>query len=660
MPRPRPTTTPLTPFRTAKALVADQDPSGHNVSASTAKRTRRPSSAYESRAPLLMLSLCLSTTGCFNPDDAPAADGVGESSTGMATTSGVVSTSGSSTTRSSTTLPSTTPPADTTGSTSGGTELSETTTASDETTTGAPAVLCGEDEFVASGVCLMCPEATWNEAGDDAAGPDTVCDDACSEVLGVTCDVYEQGYVKASNTDEEDTFGFSVAISGDTLAVSAPEEASGGTGVNPDAQDDNTAGQAGAVYVFTRANGEWSQQAYLKADNSDAGDRFGESIALFGDTLAVGAPYEGSGSGGVSPQGSADNSASGSGAVYIFERSAETWTQQAYVKASNTGAGDRFGVSVALSGDTLLVGAPREDGATTGVNPADQGNNSASSAGAAYVFERVGVTWVQQAYLKASNADAGDRFGSLVALFGDTLAVSAWAEDSAAVGVNPDGEDDNSTSNAGAVYVFERSDATWSQQAYLKASNTDENDEFGSSVALSGDTLAVGAWGEASATTGVDGDQSDNSLVLAGAVYVYQRVAGAWSQQAYIKSDNPRDGDSFGEYGLALSDDILAVGAWREDSAATGLNGDATNDFAPQAGAAYLYRRMRETWSPLAYIKAENTNSGDAFGRFFALSDGTLVVGAPGEDSDATGVDGDASDNSADDAGAAYLYQVAP
>ncbi len=168
------------------------------------------------------------------------------------------------------------------------------------------------------------------------------------------------------------------------------------------------------------------------------------------------------------------NAAAGSGAVYVFTRTGTTWSQQAYVKASNTGANDLFGCSVALSADgsTLAVGAYGEDSAATGIN-GDQTSNAAADSGAVYVFTRTGTTWSQQAYVKASNTGAGDYFGISVALSADgsTLAVGALHEDSAATGINGD-QTSNAAASSGAVYVFTRTGTTWSQQAYVKASNT--------------------------------------------------------------------------------------------------------------------------------------------------------------------------------------------
>jgi len=281
--------------------------------------------------------------------------------------------------------------------------------------------------------------------------------------------------------------------------------------------------------VVTRLT--FAQEAYIKASNTDADDRFGRSVALSGDgnTLAVGAVGEGSAAIGANGD-QADNNANFAGAVYVFTRdTGGVWTQQAYVKSSNTDAVDRFGESVALSddGNTLAVGAGREDSAAIGVF-GNQADNNASAAGAVYVFTRdSGGVWTQQAYVKASNTEADDRFGRSVALSGDgnTLAVGAGLEDSATIGVNGD-QADNSAFNAGAVYVFTRdTGGVWTQQAYVKASNTDAGEDFfGQSMALSGDgnTLAVGAFGERSAATGVNGDQADNSASVAGAVYVFR------------------------------------------------------------------------------------------------------------------------------------------
>ncbi len=465
--------------------------------------------------------------------------------------------------------------------------------------------------------------------------------------------IAQQAYLKASNTGAADWFGFSVAVSGDTVVVGARGEASAATGVNGN-QADNSAGQSGAAYVFVRSGASWSQQAYLKASNTNAGDSFGTSVAISGDTVVVGVPNEDSAATGVNGN-QADNSAGSAGAAYVFVRSGTSWSQQAYLKASNTGAGDRFGSSVAVSGDTVVVGVPNEDSAATGVN-GNQADNSAPLAGAAYVFVRGGTSWSQQAYLKASNTNEADLFGDSIAISGDTVVVGAFGEDSAATGVNGNQADDSAT-GAGAAYVFVRSGASWSQQAYLKASNTNELVEFSRSVAISGDTVVVSAYLEGSAATGVNGNQFDNSLADAGAAYVFVRSGSSWSQQAYLKASNTNATDYFG-WSVAISGDTVVVGAFGESSAATGVNGNQSDNSATDAGAAYVFVRSGTRWSQQAYLKAANTNATDYFGWSAAISGDTVVVGSWREASSATGVNGNQSDNSTFAAGAAYVFDL--
>ena len=406
----------------------------------------------------------------------------------------------------------------------------------------------------------------------------------------------QQAHIKTSDPTLVDLFGFSVSLSsdGNTLAVSAALDDSNSTGVNDMPQRSDANFNAGAVYVFTRSStGTWKEQAYIKASNTDAHDQFGYSVSLSddGNSLAVGAINEDSNAKGI--DGAQDNnSTSNSGAVYVFTRSGEDWTQQAYIKASNSGAGDQFGLSVSLSGNghTLAVGARHEDSNSTGVGGVD--NNNSINTGAVYVFTRNGTDWSQQAYIKASNSGAGDQFGFFVSLSedGHTLAVAAVDEDSNATGVGG-AQDNNSTSNSGAVYVFTRSGSTWSQQAYIKASNSGAGDQFGSAVSLSGDgnSLAVGAWIEDSNAKGVGGEQNDDSAEDSGAVYFFTRSGSTWQQQAYVKASNSGVGDQFG-LSVSLSGDgnSLAVGATGEDSSAKGIGG-AQGDGTNNSGAVYLY-----------------------------------------------------------------------
>ena len=479
-------------------------------------------------------------------------------------------------------------------------------------------------------------------------------------VSGVTpMSVAQQAYFKASNTDTADLFGFSVAVSGDTVVVGAPGESSNATGVNGD-ETDNSEQRSGAAYVFVRdGTGNWIQQAYLKASNTDEDDRFGSSVAISGDTVVVGAWWEASNATGVNGDQS-DNSAIRSGAAYVFVRDGTgNWAQEAYLKASNTNSNDAFGGSVAVSGDTVVVGAGLE------------------GSGAAYVFDRNGAgNWTQQAYLKASNGEQGDLFGYSVAVSGDTVVVGAHEEDSNATGINGN-ESNNSAISSGAAYVFVRDGSgNWMQQAYLKASNTDANDLFGISVAISGSTVVIGASGEGSSSFGVNGDETNDNMAGSGAAYMFFRDgSGNWSQQAYLKPSNPGLGDAFGEsvaisgatvvvgaqnessfsnpfrsgaayafvrdgsgawnqeaylkaststandslgYSVAVSGDTVMAGAPDEDSAATGIDGDAVSNGASDSGAAYSFFVEQPQIPPTIITQpaSQMTTSGSTAGLF--------------------------------------------
>ena len=509
---------------------------------------------------------------------------------------------------------------------------------------------------------------------DEGATVRLVVDDRRA-VYPVTIDpIAQQAYLKAGNAEEDDLFGRSVAVSGDTIVVGAPFEDSSATGVTngPGGSADNSAVYAGAAYVFVRNGATWSQQAYLKAGNADASDNFGSSVAISGDTAIVGALFEASNATGVinGPGGSSDNSTSSAGAAYVFVRNGTNWSQQAYLKSGNTDANDYFGLSVSISGDTVVVGAYGEDSNQIGVvnGPGGSADNSTSGAGAAYVFVRSETNWSQQAYLKAGNSGAEDHFGQSVAISGDAVIVGAPGERSNATGVSngPGGSTDNSAHEAGASYVFLRNGSIWSQQAYLKAGNTEAGDVFGTSVAISGDTAIVGAYGEDSNQIGVvngPGGSADNSANWAGAAYVFMRSGSTWSQQAYLKAGNTGKDDLFG-LSIAISGDTVVVGASLEDSPATGVGngpGGSDDDSSYYVGSAYIFRREGTTWSQQAFVKAGNSGEGDEFGSAVAISGDTVIVGALRERSNETGVingPGGSTDNSATSAGAAYVFLV--
>ena len=458
-------------------------------------------------------------------------------------------------------------------------------------------------------------------------------------------------YIKASNNRASPfteyaysggpAFGTSVALSADgtTLAVGAPKETSNARGVNGDQSNTSTPG-AGAVYVFksiTSATGtqgydSWHQEAYIKATNTRAGKdntstipaveyrrnsaHFGHNVALSGDgnLLAVSAPGETSNATGVNGNQD-DNSIPYAGAVYTYTRSGDApsgggvWAAQAYLKASNTRSPTlegldepRFGEGLALSSDgtTLAVGAPYESSGTRGIN-GNQQDDSVWGSGAVYVFTQGGGAWSQQAYVKAHNTAGGPmvkavQFGGNLALSadGNTLAVGAGSEDNTGAGINPPATERSlSFSSAGAAYVFARSNGTWSQQVYLKASNARQNQNYGSSLALSadGNTLAIGALNDTDG--GASGMPVISTVNPKGSVHVYQRSTTTWSQRAYLKTQINWS------RGIGLSGDgaTLAVGAPDERSQSTGIQGDPDYpsgnygpfNFPPTFGAVYLF-----------------------------------------------------------------------
>jgi FG-GAP repeat protein len=300
----------------------------------------------------------------------------------------------------------------------------------------------------------------------------------------------QQAYLKGSHLQAGDMLGFAVALSfdGNTLVTSAFDERGSGRTIN--GPRDNSAGGAGALYVFTRSTGTWTQEAYIKGSRTEATDQLGYVVAISddGNTVAAGAGDEDCLTPGVNPPGCDNDSPPRGaaniwvGAAYVFVRSGTTWTEQAFIKANNPRPYNSFGVKLALSGDgnTLAVSAYLEDNAGQGIraperqpflivdhlDPWREQRNQAEESGAVYVYTRSAATWTQRAYVKGSNTEAGDEFGSAVALNGDgrLMAVGAHNEDGAGRGVNPPSPDgfggtsgaevDNSADDSGAVYVF--------------------------------------------------------------------------------------------------------------------------------------------------------------------------------------------------------------
>ncbi len=369
----------------------------------------------------------------------------------------------------------------------------------------------------------------------------------------------------ASDGAADDAFGYSVAISGDTIVVGAY-------------QDDDNGSDSGSAYVFGRNQGgadAWGQVAKLLASDGADNDYFGRSVAISGDTVVVGANQD-------------DDNGSDSGSAYVFQRNqggADAWGQVAKLLASDGADGDRFGASVAISGDTVVAGAYYDD---------DNGSNS----GSAYVFARNqggADAWGQVAKLLASDGAIYDYFGRSVAISGDAIAIGA-----------PHYDDE------GSAYVFGRNQGgadTWGQVAKLTASDGADEDDFGSSVAISGDTIVVGAY--------QDGDNGSSS----GSAYVFARNEGgadAWGQAAKLLASDGADSDYFG-LGITISGNTILVGAYGDD------------DSGSSSGSAYVFTRAGNTWEETAKPIADDGTAVDYFGYAAAVSGDTAVVGAYGE-----------------------------
>lgn len=603
------------------------------------------------------------------------------------------------------------------------------------------------------------------------------------------------GYIKASNTDANDFFGWSIALSADgqTLAVGAPAEDSVAVGVNGD-QTNNQSTNSGAVYIFVKNNGVWIQQAYLKASNTEqlninpyrmlVNDRFGYKVSLSddGNTLAVSALLEDSPSYGVNcnqnnyettsrvsvnssssdPSGDFIQASSFNvGAVYIFSRTDSDWSQDAYIKPHyslehlSVTDGLRFGETLALSGDgkTLAVGTTSDALAKSGIinfnaslssstssrnecfefypsspssissssssisSSSSSKSSSASStssynggsgSGAVYIYRLEEDGWKEDSHVKASNAQSNDAFGASVTLSADgrTLAVGAIGEDSQAKGVNGN-QADNSCFyqdrdalyildlgcndapfgtygiNNGATYVFTRGEIDWTQEAYLKPASTFFTTLFGSSVDLSGDgnTLAIGAKGDAGTVLNTDDPKNiDKAQVQeiakslgTGSAYVFTRSGTTWAQQAYLRPSTITVGGEFGgDVALSRDGNTLAVGSFREASNAKGINGDQGDTSLARAGAVFVFKHNNSVWTQQSYVKASNTDTDDRFGLNVAISgDGkTMAVGAhresgrgyaaasSGASTSSASSNGalDQNDNSAEAAGAVYLF----
>jgi len=397
-------------------------------------------------------------------------------------------------------------------------------------------------------------------------------------VLSVPAQV-QRAKLTASTAAEQDWFGWSVAISGDWAIVGAP-------------LDDAVAGQSGAAFMITRTGPGWVETQKLKASDAAFGNAFGWSVAIAGDVAVVGAHHN-------YPLGIYD-----AGAAYVFERVGSQWSQTAKIWASDAQPEMHFGNAVAVSGNRVLVGAA--DDSIFGL-----------SSGSAYVFEKIGSSWVQTAKLVPSDGAWGDTFGADVSLAGDTALIGANGVDS------PPGSD----SNHGAAYVFQRRLSGWVQVTKLTASDGAFADSFGGSVDIDGNTVIIGATGH------------DAAASNAGAAYVFQVMPSGWKEVQKLLPSDPHPQGLFG--GVTISGDLAVVSSHTD------------NDNGVNSGSVYAFRRSGSTWLQIGKLLPLDGTAFDLFGSRPSIS-GTLVLAGAHRDDDACPT------NPICDSGSAYVFELAP
>ena len=390
------------------------------------------------------------------------------------------------------------------------------------------------------------------------------------------------------------------------------------------------------------AAADWAQRQKILSNPRGVGAQFGNAVAISGTTMVIGARND-------------STTASQAGAAVVYVRSGTNWTQQAKLLANDGAQGDKFGYSVAVSDNTIVIGAYNDDG-------------TFADTGSAYVFTRTGSTWTQQQKLTAGDGTASDEFGNAVAIQGDVIAVgahfadlpsnaasgsvylfqrsgTAWtstqklmpipgpfpvpagfvqkpfvnyspilgdhfgesiAMNSGRMAVGASTSDLPATS-AGAVYVFAEGGGTYALQQKLVVPEGTNGDIFGCSVALEGTTLIGGA-------------REDSPVIgksAYGAAYVFEFAGGLWNSQGKLMAADGATADRFG-WSVAVNKDVVAIGA-REDDTTVG----------PDAGSVYVFVRTGSTWTQQQKLAPTDTFNGDRFGTGLAFDSRThLVVGA--------------------------------
>ncbi len=368
-----------------------------------------------------------------------------------------------------------------------------------------------EDDRFAGSVSVSGNYMIAGAYNDDAKGTDS----GAAYIFKRSGNVWSQTYkLTAGDGTAEDKFGCSVSISGD-YAVSGAR------------YDDDRGTNSGAVYIFKHSGEAWIQQAKLTADDGGAGDQFGYSVSIFGDTIVASAYND-------------NDKGTHSGSAYIFKRSGDAWIHMDKITAGDGAAVDWFGYSVSISGNTIIVGSPKND------------NSKGTDSGAAYLFKRSGDNWIQQVKLTANDGAFGDFFGFSVSNYHNYTVVGAWRNDD-------DGTD------SGAVYVFKGSNNAWTLQQKLTADDGASIDRFGLSVSISGSYIVVGATGD------------DDKETCTGSAYIFHRTGDSWTQEEKLTTADAAAYDWFGT-DVSISGGYAIVGTLGDD------------DNGSNSGSAYAYQ----------------------------------------------------------------------
>ncbi|MHC4708044.1 MAG: FG-GAP repeat protein, partial [Planctomycetota bacterium] len=375
-------------------------------------------------------------------------------------------------------------------------------------------------------------------------------------------DWVQEDKLTASDGTNLDYFGWSVAASGDTVVI-------GAYGDDPS--------ETGAAYVFRFDGSNWSQEQKLTASDGADDDYFGYSVAISGDTAVIGAYRD-------DPNG---------GSAYVFRFDGSSWVQETKLTASDGAAGDWFGYSVAISGNTALIGAFGDDPNGLG-------------SGSAYIFRFDGSSWSQEAKLVAFDGAENDYFGRAVAISGAAALIGAYG-------------DDASGDESGSAYIFRYNGSTWNLDTKIGASDGAANDEFGRSVAISADVAVIGA------------HKDDPSGQDSGSAYVFGFDGSTWSQNTKLLASDGQTLDYFAYLAVAVSGDTTLVGAYAEDS-----NG-------PDAGSAYIFASTSKTWQEK--LLTSDSADHDYFGSSADIWGDRAIIGATGDDDNGT------------NSGSAYIFR---